>query len=146
GDDELPEPSPFAVSRRGDIWQLGDHRLACGDARDEGVYRALMSSSRGAVELAQMVFTDPPYNVRIRGNVSSSNGHREFVMASGEMSQDTFVTFLTSAFRHMAAWSEDGSIHFVCMDWRHMVEINVAGREVFSELKNLIVWAKDNAG
>jgi DNA modification methylase len=146
GDDELPEPSPFAVNRRGDIWQLGDHRLACGDARDEEVYRALMASSRGGVELAQMVFTDPPYNVRIRGNVSSSNGHREFVMASGEMSQDTFVTFLTSAFRHMAAWSEDGSIHFVCMDWRHMVEISMAGGEVFSELKNLIVWAKDNAG
>lgn len=147
GDDALSEPAPFAVSRRGDVWQLGDHRLVCGDARDEDVYRTLMSSERGdGVERARMVFTDPPYNVRIRGNVSSSNGHREFVMASGEMSQDAFVAFLTAAFRQMATWSEDGSIHFVCMDWRHMDEISAAGRAVFSELKNLIVWAKDNAG
>lgn len=146
-DDTLPEPVPLAVSRPGDIWRLGNHRLACGDARDDEVYRALMSTGRdGGAERAQMVFTDPPYNVRIRGNVSSSNGHREFVMASGEMSQDAFVAFLISAFRAMAAWSEDGSIHFVCMDWRHMDEISAAGRAAFCELKNLIVWAKDNAG
>lgn len=146
-DDALPEPVPFAVSRPGDIWRLGNHRLACGDARDDEVYRALMSTARdGGAERAQMVFTDPPYNVRIRGNVSNSNGHREFVMASGEMSQEAFAAFLTSAFRPMAAWSEDGSIHFICMDWRHMEEISAAGRAVFRELKNLIVWAKDNAG
>ena len=147
GDDTLPEPASYIVSRVGDIWQLGNHRLACGDARDEEVYRTLMSPGRdGGAERAQMVFTDPPYNVRIRGNVSNSSGHREFVMASGEMSQDAFVAFLTSTFQRMATWSEDGSIHFVCMDWRHMDEISAAGRAVFSELKNLIVWAKDNAG
>lgn len=146
-DDTLPEPASYIVSRLGDIWQLGNHRLACGDARDEEVYRTLMSTGRdGGAERAQMVFTDPPYNVRIRGNVSNSSGHREFVMASGEMSQDAFVAFLTSTFQRMATWSEDGSIHFVCMDWRHMDEISAAGRAVFSELKNLIVWAKDNAG
>ncbi|MFG1242335.1 DNA methyltransferase [Xanthobacter sp. V7C-4] len=147
GDDTLPEPAPYIVSRVGDIWQLGNHRLACGDARDEEVYRALMSAGPdGGAERAQLVFTDPPYNVRIRGNVSNSSGHREFVMASGEMSQDAFVAFLTSTFQRMATWSEDGSIHFVCMDWRHMDEISAAGRAIFSELKNLIVWAKDNAG
>ncbi len=147
-DDELPEPTSLAVSRAGDVWQLGEHRLACGDARDEEVYRALMSAGRGRrkVELAQMVFTDPPYNVRIRGNVSNSNGHREFVMASGEMSQDAFVAFLTSSFERMIAWSTDGSIHFICMDWRHIDEISAAGRAVYSELKNVIVWVKDNAG
>jgi hypothetical protein len=147
GDDTVPDPAPYVVNRTGDIWQLGNHRLACGDARDDQVYRALMSTGcDGGAERARMVFTDPPYNVRIRGNVSNSNGHREFVMASGEMSPDAFVTFLTSTFQRMATWSEDGSIHFVCMDWRHLDEISAAGRAVFSELKNLIVWAKENAG
>ena len=95
-----------------------------------------------------MVFTDPPYNVRIRGNVSSSDriGHREFVMGSGEMESDTFTAFLKTSCARMAGWSSDGAIHFICMDWRHVDEIGRAGREVYSELKNLIVWVKDNAG
>ncbi len=134
------------ASRAGDVWQLGDHRLACGDARDDEIYRMLMAPGGRENERAQMVFTDPPYNVRIQGNVSSSNGHREFVMASGEMSQDAFAGFLASAFSQMAEWSADGSIHFICMDWRHVDEISAAGREIYSELKNLIVWVKDNAG
>lgn len=142
----IPAPQSQPVTRLGDIWQLGDHRLSCGDAREDGCYSRLMTSSRGHPELAQMVFTDPPYNVRIEGNVSGVGRHREFVMASGEMSNATFVTFLTSALQLAATWSVDGSIHFVCMDWRHIDEIQRAGKEVYSELKNLIVWVKDNAG
>lgn len=148
-DDQVPDMvSSTAVTRPGDVWQLGDHRLVCGDARDEEIYRALMSAGDGDTELAQMIFTDPPYNVAIRGNVSSSGriAHREFLMASGEMSQDAFVAFLRSAFQRLADWSCDGSIHFVCMDWRHLDEISAAGRQVYAELKNLIVWVKDNAG
>ncbi|PHP64631.1 DNA methylase N-4 [Zhengella mangrovi] len=148
-DDVLPDiPNTAAITRPGDIWQLGEHRLVCGDARDEDVYAALMASGDRGPERAQMVFTDPPYNVRIRGNVSSSDriGHREFVMGSGEMERDAFVAFLTTACDRMASWSVDGSIHFICMDWRHIDEISLAGRQVYSELKNLIVWAKDNAG
>ena len=105
-----------------------------------------MSAGDGRPDVAQMVFTDPPYNVRIKGNVSSSDHHREFPMASGEMSEEAFVAFLQTAFQRLASWSCDGSIHFICMDWRHVDEISAAGRAVYAELKNLIVWVKDNAG
>ena len=148
-DDVLPDvPASAPVCQLGDTWRLGDHRLVCGDARDEAAYAALMVATDGSAERAQMVFTDPPYNVRIRGNVTSSQkiGHREFVMGSGEMDRDGFEAFLRSTCAQMAAWSADGSIHFICMDWRHLDEISRAGGGVYSELKNLIVWAKDNAG
>ena len=95
-----------------------------------------------------MVFTDPPYNVAIEGNVSGLGKirHREFAMASGEMTRDQFTSFLSSAFANLAPHSSDGSIHFVCMDWRHMGEMLEAGAANYSELKNLIVWVKDNGG
>lgn len=99
-------------------------------------------------ETAEMVFTDPPYNVPIDGHVGGlgSVRHREFAMASGEMTPSEFTAFLFSAFRNLAAFSADGSIHFVCMDWRHMEEVLAAGQGPYAELKNLIVWVKDNGG
>ena len=131
------------VSRLGDIWQLGRHRLICGDATDPSVLERLLENSR-----AQMVFTDPPYNVRIDGNVCGlgSVKHEEFVMASGEMSQAEFTRFLTLSLQNLADFSVDGSIHFVCMDWRHLQEILDAGGVAYDELKNLVVWNKDNGG
>ncbi|MEM1151209.1 MAG: site-specific DNA-methyltransferase [Pseudomonadota bacterium] len=95
-----------------------------------------------------MVFSDPPYNVKIDGHVGGSGKtkHREFAMASGEMSASEFRCFLETAFRNMAEVSMDGAIHFICMDWRQMSEMLAAGQGVYSELKNLIVWANDNGG
>lgn len=97
---------------------------------------------------AAMVFTNPPYNVRIGGNVSGlgSVKHREFVMASGEMSEADFTVFLISSFSLMRDHSTSGSIHFICMDWRHLGELLAAGRAIYQELKNLCVWVKSNAG
>ena len=99
-------------------------------------------------ERAQMVFTDPPYNVPIQGHVGGSGAtkHREFAMASGEMSEAEFIGFLRSSFQNLVEWSSDGSIHFICMDWRHMQEMLTAGEGIYAELKNLIVWVKDNGG
>jgi hypothetical protein len=93
-----------------------------------------------------MVFTDPPSNVRIGGNMGGLGKikHREFAMASGEMSEAEFTGFLRKAFKNLAAHSVDGAIHLVCMDWRHIAEMIGAGEGIYSELKNLIVWAKDN--
>lgn len=141
-DDVIPEIAPRRVNP-GDIWQLGNHRLICGDALDPRVLDDLM---RG--ELARMVFADPPYNVKIDGHVGGSGKtkHREFAMASGEMSEGEFTIFLTKALQNMADHSLDGSIHYQCMDWRHMGEMLAAGNVVYDELKNLIVWAKDNGG
>ena len=143
--DEMLPPlaSGSSITKLGDIWQLGHHRLICGSALDASVVQQLMTG-----ELAQMVFTDPPYNVPIEGHVSGLGDvkHREFAMASGEMDQAQFTAFLTSAFQNLADHSVDGSIHFICMDWRHMQEMLEAGNKAYTELKNLIVWAKDNGG
>ncbi len=143
-DDRLPEdPDGPPVTQSGDVWRLGPHRLICGDALEAASYVQLMGS-----DLAQMVFTDPPYNVPIDGHVCGSGSikHREFAMAAGEMSSEEFTRFLQTAFGHLAAHSADGAIHFICMDWRHMGEILAAGQAVFTELKNLMVWVKDNGG
>ena len=143
-DDLLPEVNASQTRcRPGDVWKLGPHRLVCGDALDPATMAALMDG-----ELATMVFTDPPYNVPIAGNVSGLGKHRhqDFAMACGEMSAPQFTDFLTQSFRLMADHSIDGSIHFACMDWRHMREMLDAGERVYSEFKNLIVWAKDNGG
>jgi DNA modification methylase len=143
-DDRLPDPDSVpSRCRPGDIWRLGPHRLICGDALNSAVVAALMDGER-----AEMVFTDPPYNVAIEGNVSGLGKirHCEFAMASGEMTQIEFTEFLSSAFANLVAYSLDGSIHFVCMDWRHMGEMLAAGETNYAELKNLIVWAKDNGG
>ena len=132
-----------AVTRPGDIWLLGKHRLICGDARHPDTFTALMESDR-----AKAVFTDPPYNVKIGGHVCGSGAiqHREFAMASGEMDVAGFTAFLGSTLGAMADVSVDGAIHFVCMDWRHMGELRSAGDKVYSELKNLVVWKKSNGG
>jgi DNA modification methylase len=144
--DEAPIPAPDhgkCVARRGDLWLLGEHRLYCGSALEAASYAALMGDERAA-----MAFTDAPYNVPIQGHVSGLGQaqHREFAMASGEMSAAEFTTFLRTAFEHMAAWSAEGSLHFLCMDWRHMGELLAAASGPYSELKNLCVWNKDNGG
>lgn len=141
-DDVLPASAPRRCAP-GDLWRLGAHRLVCGDALDPGVVAALMDGRQ-----ARMVFTDPPYNVPIDGHVGGSGKirHREFAMAAGEMSVAEFTGFLERALRNLADHSLDGSIHYVCMDWRHMGEMLAAGASVYQEFKNLIVWAKDNGG
>ncbi len=145
-DDQVPALPQDAVTHAGDVWRLGDHRLVCGDAREDAAYQALMARDQGGVDEAQMVFTDPPYNVRIQGNVTRNSKHGEFAMASGEMSKEAFVTFLSDTLGQAAKHSADGSIHYVCMDWRHLAEMSVAGERAYDEQKNLIVWNKPNAG
>lgn len=142
--DDVPAPEPGpAVTQPGDVWCLGKHRLICGDARDPATYAALMGNDR-----ARAVFTDPPYNVKIDGHVCGSGTvkHREFAMASGEMDAGAFTAFLEDSLGAMAAASLDGAIHFVSMDWRHTAELQAAGDKVYGELKNLVVWAKNNGG
>ena len=142
--DALPDMTAGpAVTAPGDIWQIGPHRLICGDSTRAETYAALLGDER-----AQMVFTDPPYNVPIDGHVCGLGKvrHREFAMASGEMSADQFTAFLSEVFGQLAAFSIDGSIHFQCMDWRHMAEILAAGEQAYDELKNLCVWTKTSGG
>lgn len=143
--DEVAEPDRElpAVSRQGDTWVLGEHRLHCGDALQAASYEAVLGGDK-----AQMVFTDPPYNVQIDGHASGlgETRHRDFAMASGEMSEAEFIAFLKASTSLMARFSENGSLHFVCIDWRHLYELLAATREVYAEQKNLCVWSKSNAG
>jgi len=141
--DHIPALAAEAVSQAGDVWVLGRHRVICGDARDEAVVARLMGE-----DVADLIFTDPPYNVSIDGNVTGlgRQRHREFAMGVGEMSRADFVAFLTTTLGGAASWARDGAIAFVCMDWRHLGELLEAGEEVFSELKNMCVWNKTNAG
>jgi DNA modification methylase len=143
--DELPEMDPGVppVTRPGDLWQLGPHRLLCADATKAESLATLMGRER-----AQMVFTDPPYNVPIDGHASGlgSAKHSDFAMASGEMSEAEFVTFLWTVLSLLARHSLNGALHYICMDWRHLYELLTAGRRVYDELKNLCAWVKSNGG
>ena len=144
-DDEAPpvELDRPAITQPGELWLLGRHRLLCGDALDGQSYARVLDGNP-----AQMVFTDPPYNVPIDGHVCGLGKikHAEFAMASGEMSEAEFTAFLKTVFGHLVAHSIDGAIHFICIDWRHLYELLTAGREVYTELKNLCVWNKSNGG
>ena len=132
-----------SVSKLGDLWLLGRHRVVCGNALDRETFAGLMGEERAA-----MVFTDPPYNVPIDGHASGLGAihHRPFPMASGEMDEGEFSAFLNRACRNLAACSAEGSLHYLCIDWRHLGELLAAGRAAYGELKNLCVWVKDNAG
>lgn len=140
---EEPDPARPTVTRLGDVWILGEHRLLCGNALEASSFEAVMQR-----ESAQMVLTDAPFNVKIAGHVSvrTATRHAEFAMASGEMSKAQFTEFLATAFRHIARYSVDGAVVMAFMDWRHMDEILTAGRAAFSELLNLCVWNKSNGG
>jgi DNA modification methylase len=142
--DVLPEVAAGPpVSKLGYLWLLGRNRLLCGSALDTAAFTALMRQER-----ATMVFADPPYNVEIDGHASGLGAihHRPFPMASGEMDKAEFTAFLAQACRNLAAFSAAGSLHYICMDWRHLGELLTAGAAAYGELKNLCVWVKNNPG
>jgi hypothetical protein len=141
-EDEVPEPHQGPItSWLGDVWVLGKHRLLCGDARDADAYHRLLDGQK-----AEFVFADPPYNVAVEDVYRGSIDHREFAMASGEMTADAFTDFLRTVFRNLAGHATDGSLHDICMDWRHLTEMMAAGSAVYTELTNLCVWAKTHPG
>jgi DNA modification methylase len=144
-EDELPEIENGAtpVTRMGDLWVLGEHRLLCGDALRPDSYARVLGTDK-----ADMMFADAPYNLPVEGHVSGLGTvkHTNFAMASGELSSVEFHAFLRTSLGHAASQSIDGAVHYVCMDWRHQREIIAAGEEVYSQLLNLCIWNKSNAG
>lgn len=141
-DDPVAPERVEQVARLGDLWLLGRHMLFVGNALDRQSYQALLGRER-----AQMIFIDPPYNVPIQGHVSGLGKaqHREFVMGSGEMTSAAFEGFLRTTFERLVEVSVDGSIHYVCMDWRGLKELLAAG-SAYSELKNICCWVKAQGG
>jgi DNA modification methylase len=143
-EDILPEENDrIPVSKIGDLWSLNRHRVLCGNSLNESSFELLMQNRK-----APMVFVDPPYNVPIERHASGLGKvrHRDFAMAVGEMSKGEFTDFLAQAFRRLVQYSIPGSIHYACSDWRHIQEPLDAAHQVYSELKNVCVWVKDNAG
>jgi DNA modification methylase len=142
-EDLVPPLPKTTATKLGDMWELGRHRLICGDARKDSTIEQLCAG-----ESIDLIFTDPPYNVPIQGHVSGKGRtrHREFAMASGEMSRPQYIRFLKDSFHPIVSRCRDGAIAFICMDWRHIDQLLAAGTKVFSELKNVCVWNKKNAG
>ncbi|BAT58551.1 ParB-like nuclease domain protein [Variibacter gotjawalensis] len=130
-DDEVPEKDDLPISAIGQVWTLGKHRLLVGDARDPASYVRLM---RGA--LARVVVSDPPYNVRIGTFARRNSQHREFAMASGEMSEAEFAAFLRTALTQVSSTLADGGLAYLFMDWRHSALLERIGREVIGTFKN----------
>lgn len=143
--DTLPPrtSSIVAVTKPGDVWLLGSHRMICGDALISETYQQLMDG-----RLAAAVLTDPPYNIPIDRYVTGFGKvhHSEFAMASGEMTDAEFMDFLSKTFTNLKSASAPGSLHFIFMDWRHMKEVLAAAEGNYPELKNICVWVKDSGG
>lgn len=145
--DEKLNATPFIedaeiVSQEGDIWELGPHRILCGDSRDEKNYKTLLGKKR-----ARLVLYDVPYNLSVASFCGSGQiQHEEFAVASGEMSEEEFIDFLIKIFELAKKFSVDGSLHFIFIDWRHVKEMSIAGAKIYDELKNICVWVKSNGG
>jgi DNA modification methylase len=141
--DEFNAAAGPAVSINGDLWLLDNHRLYCGNALDATAYGTILGTTNAAA-----IFTDPPYNARIDGHVCGSGAikHREFAMASGEMTEEEFARFLTETLEVACSHAARGAIIYACMDWRHMREMLAAGRATGCDLLNLCVWVKSNGG
>ncbi len=144
-EDPIPEPvlDQAPVTELGDLWLLGKHRLLCGNALVDETYKTLMGPRRAAA-----IFSDPPYNVRVQGHASGNGAirHREFQMASGEMTDAEFIAFLRGALNLMVRYSSNGSVHYLCIDWRHVADLITIGKQTYNALLNCCVWCKDNAG
>lgn len=141
-DEVIPQVPATPRTKPGDIWILGDHRVGCGDGRDAAFLQGVI----GHGALIDAAFLDPPYNVRIGGHAVAAGSHREFAMASGEMSEAEFRCFLAATLGAAVRVSRDGAVHFVCMDWRHMDSVSAVGADVYGEQLNLCIWNKSNAG
>ena len=142
-DESEPNVNQPPVTQTGDLWLLDKHRVVCGNCLLEKTYRQLMANRRAAV-----AFADPPFNVRIDGHATGNGSihHREFQMASGEMSEAEFVSFLNNSLRLIAGYSANGSVAYICMDWRHFSDLIAAGKQNFDEFLNLCVWVKNSGG
>jgi DNA modification methylase len=141
-DEVIPAAPSQPRTKSGDIWVLGEHRVGCGDGRDIDFLRRVL----GTDSHIDAAFLDPPYNVQINGHANAAGRHREFAMASGEMSTEQFRGFLRETLGAAIEISRPGAVHFICMDWRHLDDVSAVGGHAYGDLLNICVWNKSNAG
>jgi hypothetical protein len=138
--DETDTMIGVPVCRLGDVWQLADHRVHCGDATSEAAFQNLMKG-----EWAQVVFIDPDCKFPAGQHPSKKGEVRDggVVQASGELGRQDLEAVLSSC-ALLAKHSDNGAIHFVCMDWRYAAELLAARREIYSDLIDMVVWVRSN--
>lgn len=139
-EDRVPQADGPPVTREGDLWLLGRHRVICGNALNPEVLRALLEG-----RVVHLVLTDPPYNVPIAGNVSGlgKKTHSDFRMASGEMDDVQWQAFLDNVLALLSETLVEGGVIFAFMDWRSIDRLYGAGRAAGLTLVNLVVWYKE---
>jgi hypothetical protein len=140
---DIPPVETKAVSTRAMIWAAGPHRVGCGDATDLGFVKHVLGS-----HLAHVSFIDPPYNIPVHGFISGKgrNKHREFVAGAGELTSEEFFAFLQTSLNVLKTCSAPAALVYACIDWRHVMEMTVAGRACEMPLYQIITWVKSNAG
>lgn len=141
-DDEVVPAVPLhPVTRSGDVWMAGPHRIGCGDAKDVAFVRTVVTTAAAAA------FMDHPYNQPSR-NIGGKGRvkHRDFHEASGEMSRAEFIRFLSITIESAVAVSAPGAVHFLCMDHAHLDQLFEAAAPLYDARLNLCVWKKSNAG
>lgn len=142
-DDAVVRVAALPVSKLGDLWLMGPHRLLCGNALESASFEQLMDGRKAVIAVE-----DFPYNVPVDGHCGGlgKTHHPDFAMASGEMSPEEFTSFLTRCCRHLANHSKDGALGYFFMDFRHIGELMAGASASYQQLLNLCVWSKDNGG
>lgn len=135
-----PAPTATPIARLGDVFSLGNHLVVCGDSTDPSVLATLMGDDE-----ARLILTDVPFNVPISGHVSCGD-HREFLMASGEMSNTEFMAFNAAWMKASLVHLCDGGLFATFIDWRGYPIVHSVAVQSGLAAINLICWSKTNGG
>jgi DNA modification methylase len=141
GDQDWTTADP--VTQVGDIWRVGDHIIACGNALSPN---EVLGGVLDSLELAKACITDPPYNVPTAGHIRTTQKHAEFAMAAGEMNDQDFTEFLSRSITASLPYMDTTALYYLFMDWRHVGNLNAAAKRNGLIQQNLCVWSKTNAG
>jgi len=140
---DIPLVEATAISTSGMIWALGDHRVGCGSATNLAFVSRLLNG-----KTANVCFVDPPYNIPVDGFITGKgrHRHREFVQGAGELSTDEYFTLLRDSLLVLKECCVPTALVYACIDWRHVMEMTVAGRACDMPLYTICVWTKTNGG
>lgn len=139
-DDFDPDAQPIVnKAKMGEIYELGDHILMCGDSTDPAQVSTLMSA-RESVRAA-MVFTDPPYNIAYEGGMNTTGQNKREMIMNDKMSTEDFFAFLAKVMKNLID-NCDGAM-YVCMSSSELVSLKAAFEQAGGHYQSFIIWAKN---